>query len=305
MPTPRAIGSGTITFGLVTIPVKLYTAASAKSVSFATLHKHCGSRLKQQYVCAAGPACRNIRLSSGESITINGGKGFAPTELPPGSYPLPVEREDTEKAIECSKDEYVIFSDEDLEAIAASRPAVLELAEFVPADTVDLAHVEKLIFLGPDAGGARPYRLLASALAKTGRIGVGRFAQRGKDMLALVRPYQGGLILQQCFYADEVRSFDDVLEGVEGALPLTATELKLASALIGKLSAPRFCAEKYADTYAVKIALVTKLKVAGEEIVTVPVAAPTPAPDLVDALRRSLPPLESSGTAAKRSSATA
>ena len=154
----RSIGSGNISFGLVSIPIKLYTATSAKSVSFNMLHKTCGSRLKQQLLCAA------------ENV--------------------PVERTDVIKGYEYARDQYVKFTDDELKSMESARTQQLELLEFVPADTVDFIYIERTYYLGPDKGGDRAYRLLSESLERAKRLAVGRFAQRGKDNLVLVRPYK-------------------------------------------------------------------------------------------------------------------
>jgi DNA end-binding protein Ku len=143
----RSIGSGTISFGLVSIPVKLFTATSAKSVSFNMLHKACGSRLKQQLLCAT------------EGVV--------------------VERTDTVKGFEYARDQYVKFTEEELKSLEAARTDTLDLLEFVPQSSVDFIYIEKTYYLGPDKGGERAYRLLSESLERAGRLAVGRFATRG------------------------------------------------------------------------------------------------------------------------------
>ncbi len=250
----RSIGSGTISFGLVSIPIKLYTATSAKSVSFNMLHKACGSRLKQQLLCAA------------ENV--------------------PVERTDVIKGFEYARDQYVKFTDEELKAMEAARTDQLELLEFVPADTVDFIFIEKTYYLGPDKGGERAYRLLSESLERAGRLAVGRFAQRGKDNLVLVRPYKKGLILHECYYADEVRSFDDVDTG--GAFEFKPIELELADKLIQQLDRDKFEPERFRDTWADKVREAVEKKVAGEEVVAPPEAPKAQIIDLLEALKRSV-----------------
>src|SRR5436190_10318611 len=177
----RSIGSGTISFGLVSIPIKLYTATSANAVGFNMLHKVCGGRLKQQLLCPI------------DNVV--------------------VERSDTVRGFEYARDQYVKFTDEELKSLEAARTDQLELVEFVPADTVDFIYIEKTYYLGPDKGGDRAYRLLAESLERANRLAVGRFAQRGKDNLVLVRAYKKGLVLHEAYYADEVRTFEDVETG--------------------------------------------------------------------------------------------
>jgi DNA end-binding protein Ku len=250
----RSIGSGTISFGLVSIPIKLYTAVSAKSVSFNMLHKTCGSRLKQQLVCST------------EGVV--------------------VERTDTIKGYEYQRDQYVKFTEEELKGMEAARTDTLDLLEFVPADTVDLLYIEKTYFLGPDKGGDRAYRLLAESLLRAKRLAVGRFAQRGKDNLVIVRPYKKGLILHQCYYAEEVRSFDDVETG--GAFEFKEIELELADKLIAQLDKPKFEPERFRDTWADKVHEAVQRKVAGEEFITPAEAPKAQIIDLLEALKRSV-----------------
>jgi DNA end-binding protein Ku len=250
----RSIGSGTISFGLVSIPIKLYTATSAKSVSFNMLHKACGSRLKQQLICAS------------EGVV--------------------VERTDTVKGFEYQRDQYVKFTEEELKAMEAARTDTLELLEFVPASTVDFLFIEKTYFLGPDKGGDRAYRLLSESLERAKRLAVGRFATRGKDNLVLVRPYKKGLILHECYYADEVRSFDEVETG--GAFEFKDIELELADKLIAQLDQPKFEPARFRDTWADKVHEAVQKKIAGEEVLSAPEAPKAQIIDLLEALKRSV-----------------
>jgi DNA end-binding protein Ku len=250
----RSIGSGTISFGLVSIPFKLFTATSAKSVSFNMLHKTCGGRLKQQLLCPL------------DNVV--------------------VERSDTVRGFEYARDQYVKFSDEELKALEAERTDALELLEFVPASTVDFLYIEKTYFIGPDKGGDRAYRLLSEALETAGRLAVGRFSQRGKDNLVLVRPYKKGLILHECYYADEVRSFDDVETG--GAFDFKPIELELANKLIEQLDQEKFEPSRFRDTWADKVREAVDKKIAGEEVQAAPEAPKAQIIDLLEALKRSV-----------------
>jgi DNA end-binding protein Ku len=264
----RSIGSGTISFGLVSIPIRLYTATSAKSVSFNMLHKTCGSRLKQQLLCAS------------EGVV--------------------VERTDVIKGFEYARDQYVKFTDEELKAMEAARTDQLELLEFVPADTVDFLFIEKTYYLGPDKGGDRAYRLLSESLERAKRLAVGRFAQRGKDNLVLIRPYKKGLILHECYYADEVRSFDDVETG--GAFEFKDIELDLANKLIAQLDQPKFEPDRFRDTWADKVKEAVEKKIAGEEVIAPPEAPKAQIIDLLEALKRSVAQVE--GTPAMKANDT-
>ena len=250
----RSIGSGTISFGLVSIPIKLFTATSAKSVSFNMLHKTCGGRLKQQLLCPV------------DNVV--------------------VERSDTIRGFEYARDQYVKFTDEELKAMEAARTDQLELLEFVPMDSVDFLYIEKTYFLGPDKGGDRAYRLLSEALEKAQRLAVGRFAQRGKDNLVLVRPYKKGLILHECYYADEVRSFDDIETG--GAFDFKPIELELANKLIEQLDREKFEPSRFRDTWADKVKEAVEKKIAGEDVQAAPEAPKAQIIDLLEALKRSV-----------------
>src|SRR6266404_1265913 len=152
----RAIGTGTISFGLVSIPVKLYTATSSEAVSFNLLHKKCRGRIKQQIFC--------------------------PTD------------NELVKGYEYAKNQYVLFTDEELDALEAAKTNSLEIVEFVPASTVDWIYISKTYYLGPDKGGDKAYRLLSEAMDRTEKIAVGRYWTRGKEQLVLLRPYKNGLM---------------------------------------------------------------------------------------------------------------
>ncbi len=250
----RSIGSGTISFGLVSIPFKIFTATSAKSVSFNMLHKTCGSRLKQQLLCPV------------DNVV--------------------VERSDTVRGFEYAREQYVQFTDEELKAMEAARTGTLELLEFVPAETVDFLYIEKTYFIGPDKGGDRAYSLLSEALERSQKLAVGRFAQRGKDNLVIVRPYKKGLILHECYYADEVRSFDDVETG--GKFEFKPIELDLADKLIQQLEKETFEPSRFRDEWADRVREAVEKKVAGQEITTAPEAPKAQIIDLLEALKRSV-----------------
>jgi DNA end-binding protein Ku len=250
----RSVGSGTISFGLVSIPFKLFTATSPKSVSFNMLHKACGGRLKQQLLCPV------------ENVV--------------------VERSDTIRGFEYARDQYVRFTDEELKAMESDRTGMLELQEFVPADTVDFLYIEKTYFLGPDKGGDRAYSLLSQSLERNNMLAVGRFAQRGKDNLVIVRPYKKGLILHECYYADEVRSFEDVETG--GPFDFKPIELELADKLIQQLEKGAFEPNRFRDEWADRVKEAVEKKVAGEEIMIAPEAPKAQIIDLLEALKRSV-----------------
>ena len=251
----RAIASGTISFGLVSIPVKLYsTSESSAGVSFNLLHAKCKTRLKQQYIC---PTDNEI-----------------------------VAREDMVKGYEFSKGQYVTFTPEELEAVEEAASKSIEITEFVPAEKVDPVFVDKMYYLGPDKGGDRPYRLLGEAMRRTGRSALAKYAARGKQYLVLVTPGPDGLIMQQLHYADEVRPFSEV---PVGEAEIKEAELKLAIQIVEQISTDSFRPEQYRDEVKERVLAQVQRKVEGQEVT----AAPSPAPqaqiiDLMEALKASL-----------------
>ncbi len=251
----RSIASLTVSFGLVSIPVKLYSATEAsRAISFNLLHKACGSRLRQQYICI--------------------------------KEEVPVAREDMVKGYEFAKDQYVIFSPEELKALEEAGTHMAEITEFVPIDAVDPVYFDKAYYLGPDKGGAKPFALLASALRESKRCALGRWAARGKQYIVMIRPVEDGLIMQQLLYAGEVRSIKDL------EIPKTEVkdaELKLAKQLIEQQASDTFDPTAYTNEVAARIEAAVQKKVEGEEI-TLAEAPEGGAQviDLMEALRASL-----------------
>ncbi len=261
----RSTGSGTISFGLVSIPFKLYTATSAQSVSFNQLHKKCGGRIKQQLFC---PLDNEV-----------------------------VQRTDIVKGYEYQKDKYVQFNDDELKKLEAERTDRVDIVEFVPAESVDLIYIERTQYLGPDKGGDRAYRLLSEAMTRMGRVAVGRYGTRGKEQLVLIRPYKGGLVMHQVFYADEVRAFDDVER--PGEIEFKPVEAELADKLIEQLSVERFDSEKFHDEYRDRVLSAVEQKAAGNELTVLPEAPQAQIIDLFEALKRSLKPEQDAEPAAE------
>ncbi len=252
---PHALGSAVISFGLVSIPVKLYTAASSKSVSFNLLHAKCGSRIKQQTFC---PVCNET-----------------------------VERSALVRGYEFRKDEYVQFSEEDLKSLEQEESKSIDIAEFVPLAKVDPIYFEKTYYLGPDKGGDKPYRLLADAMAKSDRVALAKFIMRGKESLVVVRSAQDGLMLHTMYYADEIRNFSEIDKGA--AAKVKEGEIDLALNLIQQLSSDRFNSEQYEDEYRARVMEFVEQKAQGKEIAKAP---PQPERgqviDLMAALKESL-----------------
>ncbi|MET0409689.1 MAG: Ku protein [Polyangiaceae bacterium] len=250
----RSVASATISFGLVSIPVKLFTATSSEQVRFNMLHPETKSRVKQQYLDA----------STGEVV----------------------DRNALVKGYEYGKDQYVIFTEEELKALEAERSSSLDIVEFVPLDSVDLLSVEKSYYLGPDKGGDKAYRLLRESMLRTAKVAVGRWAARGKEQLVVVRPYKDGLILHQMFYANEVRAFDEIDTGA--TIEFKPIEHELAERLIEQLSSDAFHPENYKDEYAARVEAAVQNKVLGEQVHVAQEAPKAQIIDLFEALKRSL-----------------
>lgn len=252
----RSIGTATISFGLVSVPVQMYSSAESQaSVSFNMLHKKCGSRLKQHYTCT----------KDNETVP----------------------REDTVKGYEFAKDQYVVFTPEELKVLEEKATSTIDVVEFVPLAKVDREYLEKAYYLGPDKGGDRAYRLLAEALKATGRAALGQFAARGQQHLVLLRPRDGVLVMEQLHYADELRSPSEVPVPAGDVKP---TELALAKQLIEQTAVEEFEPTKYKDTVRERVMEAIQRKIEGQDI-TADVAAPDGGGkilDLMEALKASL-----------------
>jgi DNA end-binding protein Ku len=251
----RSIASLTVSFGLVSIPVKLFSATEAsKTISFNLLHKACGSRLKQQYFCI--------------------------------KEEVPVAREEMAKGYEFAKDQYVMFSPEELKAMEEVGTHMAEITEFVPLEAVDPVYFDKAYYLAPDKGGNKPYALLASALRESKRCALGRWAARGKQYIVMIRPADGGLVMQQLLYAGEVRTMKD-LEIPE--TEVKPAELKLAQMLIEQQASDKFDPSQYTDEVRGRIEAAVQKKVEGQEITLAePQETGGQVIDLMEALRASL-----------------
>jgi len=251
----RAIATATVSFGLVSIPVKLYSSGeSSTPIQFNMLHKKCGSRLKQQYICA----------QDGEKV----------------------ERSEVVKGYEFTKGQYVTFSEEELKALEAKATQTIEITEFLPTSKVDPIHFDKSYYLGPDKGGDRAYQLLAKALHKSGRSALAKYAARGKQYLVLIRPFDRGLVMQQLRYHDEIRSFSEVPLGDAEVKP---PELKLALQIVDQAVSDTFKPKDYEDEVRKGIEQAIQRKVEGQEITAEPAVEPkAQVIDLMEALKASL-----------------
>ena len=251
----RPIASGTISFGLVSIPVKVYAASNASAaISFNLLHGKDASRLKQQYICT----------KDGEIVP----------------------RDEMVKGYEFSKDHYVTFTNDELKALEEQATQSIEVVEFVPIAKVDPVYFDRPYYLGTDKGGAKAYALLSKVMQETGRVALARYAARGKQYLVMLRPVAGGLIMQQLLYADEVRSFQDV--PVETA-EVSPKELDLAKLMVEQRAADAFQPETYEDDVRKRVLALIQRKVEGQEISLVPPeAGGGQIIDLMEALKASL-----------------
>lgn len=253
----RSIASLTISFGLVSIPVKLYSATEAgRAISFNLLHKTCGTRLKQQYIC------------------------------PKDEVVVP--REDMVKGYEFTKDQYVMFTPEELKALEETGTHTADITEFVPIESVDPVYFDKAYYLAPDKGGAKPYALLVKALRETKRSALGHWAARGKQYIVMIRPVENGLVMQQLLYSTEVRSISEI------DIPKTDVkdaELKLARQLIEQQASNKFDPNAYKDDVRERIEASIQKKIEGQEISVAESTEPSGGAqviDLMEALRASL-----------------
>jgi DNA end-binding protein Ku len=228
----RSIASLTISFGLVAIPVKLYSATvSSERISFNLLRQKDGSRVKQQY------------------IAVNDG--------------TPVERSEMVKGYEFAKDQYVMFSPEELKALEDATTHAIDISQFVPLDSVDPLYFDGTYYLAPDKGGAKPYTLLATALRKAQQCAVGRWISRGKEHIVVIRALEDGLAMHQLHFKAEVRDIKDL--GVEAAA-VSEPELKLARQLIDQLGAKRFDPNEFSDEHKARVEAAIQRKVDGKEV---------------------------------------
>ncbi len=251
----RSIGTATISFGLVSIPTKLYTTnESSGDIHFNMLHDADGSRLKQQYICTK---CNEV-----------------------------VDRSHTVKGYEHAKGQYVVFTAEELKALDAVATQTIALEEFVPATAVDPLYVEKSYYLGPDKGGERAYKLIHDAMIDTGLVGVASYAARGKQYMVCLRPFHEGLIMHQLRYADEVKPWTEV--PLPDLPDLKPAEIGLAKQIIQQIAHETFAPEKYKDEVQARMLELIQQKVEGQEITVVPEAPAGKVIDLMAALKASL-----------------
>ena len=251
----RAIGTSTIAFGLVSLPVKIYsTSESSRKVSFNMIWKERGVRVRQQYI---DPADGTV-----------------------------VPKDEIVKGYQFAKDQYVVFTPEELEVVEAPKSDEIEIVSFVPADTVGRLYFNKAYYLGPDKGGARAYRLLGAALRDTDRVAIAKHATRGKQYIVMIRPHEEGLLMEQLYYSDEIRPFGEVpMEEGE----VNDAELELAKQLIDQAATDAFDPSQFRDEVREKTLELIEQKVQGQEITAAPAEeSKTKIIDLMAALKASI-----------------
>src|SRR6201996_387091 len=262
----RSIASLTISFGLVAIPVKLYSATvSSERISFNLLRQKDGSRVKQQYVA------------------VNDGKL--------------VDRSEMTKGYEFAKDQYVMFSPEELKALEDTTTHSVDISQFVPLESVDPVYFDGTYYLAPDKGGAKPYSLLASALKQSKQCAVGRWTSRGKEHIIVVRPVDDGLAMHQLHFKAEVRTIKEL--GIEPE-PVTDAELRLAHQLIEQLSSKRFDPNEFVDEHRVRVEAAIQRKVEGKEVTMASAPEKVGGGNVVDLMEARKASLSESGAAASK-----
>ncbi len=251
----RPLRNATISFGLVSIPVRFYTATKSEDIHFNLLHASCGSRVNRKWWC---PQHEKI-VDSDELI-----RGFA-----------------------VAKNKYVTLSDEEIDALETDDNRALDITEFVDLSEIDPVFYEKAYFLGPAPGGDKTYKLLATAMKKENKVAVARWVAGGKEHLVVVRPFQNGLVLHTMYYADEVRDFGAM--DIDDA-PVREKEIQLAEMLIDELTEKKFNPMAYKDEYRERLLARIKDKARGKTIVAEEKEEETGGEvvDIMEALRRSL-----------------
>jgi len=258
----RPIASGTISFGLVAIPVQLFSSTeSAAKVQFNSIHASCKTRVRQKLFC---PTHDEI-----------------------------VPREELVKGYEFAKDQYVLFEPDEIKAMEMAATHSIDIKEFVPISAVDPIYFEKAYYLGPATGGDKPYVLLSEVMKKTERAALAKYAARGKDYLVLLRPYEGGLIMQQLKYDTELRGFDEL---ADPDIVVDEKELALAEQIVEQISTDTFSPEGYMDSVVAQLQEAIEQKVAGHDFTLAPAEEPkAQVIDLMEALKASLESESSEG----------
>jgi len=247
-----SVWTGTISFGLVSIPVKLYTATTSHDVSFNLLHNECRGRINLQNYC---PQCERV-----------------------------VERSELIKGYQYEKNQYAIVNDEDLKSVKPESSSMLDIVRFIEINEVDPIYFERTYYVGADKGSEKAFTLLAKAMEEMGRAAVGRLVMRNHEYLVLIRPGMEGLLVQTMLYGDEIRENEFKLSK---DLEVRSKELDLAKQLVESLSEP-FKIDEFKNDYVAKVEEMLEAKIHGRKLTVV---TPTQRPkvlDLMDALQKSV-----------------
>jgi len=247
-----SVWKGHLTFGLVSLPIRLFSAARAESVSFNLLHKSDNSRIKQVTYCQAEDKA--------------------------------VPRSDLVKGYEYEKDHYVVIEDEDIKKVAPKTAKVMEILEFVETKDVDPVYLESSYYMAPDAGGEKAYALLFEALRKSNYSGVAKIAMHNREHIVILRPGNRGILLHTMYFTNEIRQVDEFRTDLD---LVKEKELALAGTLIEALAA-KFEPEKYKDTYRENLMSMIQTKIQGQKVVEAPEAHIAPVIDIMEALKRTL-----------------
>ena len=243
---------GHLTFGLVSFPVRLFTAARSETISFNQLHKEDGSRVKQVLFCQAEDK--------------------------------PISRSEIVKGYEYEKGKYVVVEEEEIRKVAPKTAKVMEIQEFVKATDVDPVYLESSYYMAPDEGGEKPYALLFETLKQLGYFGIAKVAMHNREHVVILRPGEKGMVLHTMYYADEVRRLDEFKPDLSS---LKDKELAMAKMLVESLVG-EFEPQKYSDTYRTNLRAMIQAKIDGQEVVETPETHIAPVIDIMEALRRSL-----------------
>jgi DNA end-binding protein Ku len=307
----RSVASLSLSFGLVAIPVKVYTATESSAAIQFKLRARGGARIRQQYVTEPDVVVQPVAAEPDVSPVPAVAPSAAPSppaprphrSPPPAPRPLSrpgraesgptvVERSDMVKGYEFEPGQFVLFEPEELKALAEASRQTIDIVAFIPEHSVDPVYYDKAYFLTPDKRGGKPYSLLLKAMRKSGRCALAKWAWRSKQYMVQIRPAERGLVLQQLLYADEVRSPSDLeIDRVE----VSDAELELALKLIEQISADGYDPTQYVDEEKERILAAVREKIAGRQIVVEHPPEPRSLPsaqviDLVAALRASLDP---------------
>jgi DNA end-binding protein Ku len=261
-----SVWKGHLTFGLVSLPVRLFTAARSETLSFNQLHKSDNSRIKQVIYCQ--------------------------------TEDKPIPRDEIVKGYEYEKGKYVVIQDEEIKKVAPRTAKVMEIQEFVKAGDVDPVYLESSYYMAPDEGGEKPYALLFEALKATKYYAVAKIAMHNREHIVIVRPGERGMVLHTMYYADEVRRTEEFRTDTSN---VSEREMNLAKMLVESLAA-EFEPEKYHDTYRDNLRQMIDAKVEGHKVVETPEPHIAPVIDIMEALKKSLEARKPPATATTSSS---